>query len=96
MRYKKRNTQEFNVNGINKINIKNYKEKNEEIIERSKDEKDKSKDSIEKKQEEKIEENPTKKVDKKNKNIFSEEKINKTNMNVIFNILNKPFFCCLK
>ena len=96
MRYKKRNTQEFNVNGINKINIKNYKEKNEEIIERSKDEKDKSKDSIEKKQEEKIEENPTKKVDKKNKNIFLEEKINKTNMNVIFNILNKPFFCCLK
>ena len=94
----KRNTHEFNLNKISKINIRCKKEKNEELSKKSKDksEKDKSKDSFDKKQEEKIEENETKIIDKKNKNIFSEEKIKKTNMNIIFNILNKPFFCCLK
>ena len=96
----KRNTQEFNLNKISKINIRCEKEKNEELSKKSKDksEKDKNRDSIDKKQEEKMEENETKKIDKKNKNIFSEEKIKKTNMNmnIIFNILNKPFFCCLK
>ena len=96
----KRKTQEFNMNRITKINIKSEKEKEkeDESPKKSKDksEKDKSKDSIDKKQEEKIEENETKVIDKKDKNIFSEEKIKKTNMNIIFNILNKPFFCCLK
>ena len=43
-----------------------------------------------------MEENETKVIDQKDKNIFSEEKIKKTNMNIILNILNKPFFCCLK
>lgn len=96
----KRKTQEFNMNRITKINIKSEKEKekDDESPKKSKDksEKDKSKDSVDKKQEEKIEENETKVIDKKDKNIFSEEKIKKTNMNIIFNILNKPFFCCLK
>ena len=94
----KRKTQEFNMNRITKINIKSEKEKEDESPKKSKDksEKEKSKDSVDKKQEEKMEENETKVIDKKDKNIFSEEKIKKTNMNIIFNILNKPFFCCLK
>ena len=87
----KQNSYEINTNKISKTNIK-Y-EKNEEILDKSENklEKDKNKETIDKKQEEKIEKNETKNSDKI---IFSAEKIKKNN--IIFNLLNKPFFCCFK
>ena len=54
----------------------------------------KVKETRAKNQEEKIENNETKKVDNINENILYNKKEKKTK--IIFNILNKPFFCCLK
>ena len=87
----KQNSYEINTNKISKTNIK-Y-EKNEEILDKSENklEKDKNKETIDKKQEEKIQKNETKNSDKI---IFSAEKVKKNN--IIFNLLNKPFFCCFK
>ena len=35
-------------------------------------------------------------VEKRNKNLIPEKNNNNNKSNIIFNILNKPFFCCLK
>ena len=86
----KQNSYEINTNNkINKTNIKSEKEKKDEIFDKL--ENDKNKKTIEKKQEEKIEKNETKKSDKI---ILAPEKVKKSK--IIFNLLNKPFFCCLK
>ena len=57
-------------------------------------EKDKVNKNGDIKKEEKNGDNTDKKLDKKSKIFLSEEKAKKTN--IIFSILNKPFFCCLK
>ena len=82
----KQNSQEIKEIKLSNTNIKNEGDKKKELIEKRKD----KKGNVEKKQGEKIEgyENI------RDKNIFSEKKERK--MNIIFNILNKPFFCCLK
>ena len=76
-----------------KQNSKYEKEKNEDVFDKSENklEKDKNKETIEKKQEEKTQKDESKNI---NKNIFSAEKVKKNN--IIFNLLNKPFFCCFK
>ena len=91
----KNNTQKINVNKISDTNIEYQKEKKGEKEDNNlvKSENDK-KIEIKKKIVEKNEENTTKNIIQKDKVIFSKEKIKKTN--IIFNILNKPFFCCLK
>jgi hypothetical protein len=82
----KQNSQEIKEIKLSNTNIKNKGDKKKELIQKRKD----KKGNVEKKQGEKIEgyENI------RDKNIFSEKKERK--MNIIFNILNKPFFCCLK
>ncbi len=82
----KQNSQEIKEIKLSNTNIKNEGDKKKELIQKRKD----KKGNVEKKQGEKIEgyENI------RDKNIFSEKKERK--MNIIFNILNKPFFCCLK
>ena len=82
----KQNSQEIKEIKLSNTNIKNEGDKKKELIQKQKD----KKGNVEKKQGEKIEgyENI------RDKNIFSEKKERK--MNIIFNILNKPFFCCLK
>jgi len=92
----KQNSQEINPIKINNTNIKCEKEKKDEIIKKTMDklEKDKDNKNGDIKQEEKNGGNTDKKFDKKSKIFLSEEKAKKTN--IIFSILNKPFFCCLK
>ena len=82
----KQNSQEIKEIKLSNTNIKNEGDKKKDLIQKQKD----KKGNVEKKQGEKIEgyENI------RDKNIFSEKKERK--MNIIFNILNKPFFCCLK
>ena len=94
----KQNSKEINNIKISRTNIKPEKEieEEEEIIPKliDKKEKDKNEETPKKNNENKIEENDTENLEKKEKIIFSEEKVKKTN--IVFNILNKPFFCCLK
>ena len=82
-----------------KMNIINKKKANYEkdnVVKKQKDKlvMNKVKEAPENRQEEKIESNETKKIDNINENILYNKKENNTK--IIFNILNKPFFCCLK
>ena len=92
----KQNSQEINPIKINNTNIKCEKEKKDEIIKKAIDklEKDKNSNIADTKKGEKNGGNTDKKFDKKCTIFLSEEKAKKTN--IIFSILNKPFFCCLK
>ena len=82
-----------------KMNIINKKKANYEkdnVVKKQKDKlvMNKVKEAPENRQEEKIESNETKKIDNINENILYNKK--EQNTKIIFNILNKPFFCCLK
>ena len=93
----KQNSQEIDkskISKINRINIKNNKEKNEKIQKLCDDKKSENKDIIEKEQIENNGESITQKLEKIDKMKLSMEKVKKAN--IILNILNKPFFCCLK
>ena len=84
---------------VNKMNIINKKKANYEkdnVVKKQKDKlvMNKVKEAPENRQEEKIESNETKKIDNINENILYNKK--EQNTKIIFNILNKPFFCCLK
>ena len=94
----KQNSQEINKIKISKTNNKSEKEKEKsEIIQKSyddKSEKDKDKKISEKEQDKKKSNNETIKLEKNEIIPHSEKKVKKAN--IIFNILNKPFVCCLK
>ena len=94
----KQNSQEINKIKISKTNNKSEKEKEKsEIIQKSyddKSEKDKDKNIIEKEQDKNKSINETIKLEEEEIIPHSEKKVKKAN--IIFNVLNKPFFCCLK